>query len=137
MISSISIVIPYSFKNGTLLTWMQRRSSEPFKGLWEFPGGKVEKGETPLQAAIREVREEVEVELISEDLKLLTIKHSHPKIDKVIVLNVFMTHKLEIFPKQGVFNFQEKNDFSNIYQQIPAPNIDIYKMLERHFFVGT
>ena len=36
----------------------QRAPGRVFGGLWEFPGGRVEPGETPEQAAVREVREE-------------------------------------------------------------------------------
>ena len=34
-----------------------------FKGLWEFPGGKIEQGETSHQALIREIREELDVQI--------------------------------------------------------------------------
>jgi 8-oxo-dGTP diphosphatase len=41
----------------------QRRPSAVLGGLWEFPGGKVEQGESEAQALIREVRERVGVEV--------------------------------------------------------------------------
>lgn len=132
MITPISIVIPYSYNDGTLCIWMQKRLSDPFKGLWEFPGGKIEESEDPVMGAIREVYEEVGVDLRPEDLKLLTVKHTFPKTNKIISLFVYLTDKLELFPAENRFVLQGKEDILAIKHQIPGPNINIFGMLETY-----
>lgn len=48
-----------------------------FKGKWEFPGGKVEEGETPQQALVREIKEELEATIKVGDL-IDTIEYDYP-----------------------------------------------------------
>ena len=48
------------------------RRSEPLAGYWEFPGGKVEAGETPREAAVRECAEET---VIAVDLTAELLEH--------------------------------------------------------------
>lgn len=40
----------------------KRSNNVPFTGFWEFPGGKLEKNETPQEAIVRELKEELNVE---------------------------------------------------------------------------
>ena len=48
-----------------------------FKGQWEFPGGKVEAGETPQQALAREIQEELATKIRVGDL-ITTIEYDYP-----------------------------------------------------------
>lgn len=48
-----------------------------FKGGWEFPGGKIEAGETPEQAVVREIREELDATVRVGDL-IDTIEYDYP-----------------------------------------------------------
>lgn len=48
-----------------------------FKGQWEFPGGKIEEGETPQQALAREIKEELNVNIEVGEL-IDTIEYEYP-----------------------------------------------------------
>ena len=63
-------------RDGNRIFATQRGHGE-FKGYWEFPGGKLEPGESPEQAAVREVSEELSVDIKLREL-ISVIDYDYP-----------------------------------------------------------
>ena len=67
----VAAVICDSIEHKTKIFSTARGYGE-FKGGWEFPGGKIEAGETPRQAVVREIREELDsVQWLPADVTLI------------------------------------------------------------------
>ena len=56
-------VVAAIIKDKSRLLIAKRHSKDPLAGKWEFPGGKIEPGETPEECLVREIREELRVEV--------------------------------------------------------------------------
>lgn len=64
----------------------KRQSHQAQAGLWEFPGGKLEEGETPEQALARELQEELAID-VQDCVSLIDVWHDY--IDYEVLLRVF------------------------------------------------
>jgi len=63
------LVVAAALERGGMILMQQRRFESMHGGLWEFPGGKVEPGESPEEALVREIAEELAVTLSVADLE--------------------------------------------------------------------
>jgi 8-oxo-dGTP diphosphatase len=74
------LVVAALIRDGGRVLMSRRRADQPMPLLWEFPGGKIEPGESPQVALVREVREELGCEL-SVGAIFDVVFHAYPDFD--------------------------------------------------------
>lgn len=80
----------------------RRPPGKSMAGLWEFPGGKVEPGETPEAALIRELREELAVAIEEVDLEPATFaSHAYPSFRLLMPIYLCRRWRGEPIPREG------------------------------------
>ena len=73
----VAAIIKTVNENGEPIVFATQRGYGDFKGGWEFPGGKIEEGETPQEALVREIKVELETEIAVGEL-IDTIEYDYP-----------------------------------------------------------
>jgi 8-oxo-dGTP diphosphatase len=109
----------------------QRPVGKPMAGLWEFPGGKVEAGESPQGALVRELREELGLHVAERDLEAFAFA-AHGYETFHLLMPVFMVRRWEgeLEPREGQQLAWVSADEIRRY---PAPEADL-PLFER--FIG-
>jgi 8-oxo-dGTP diphosphatase len=80
----------------------RRPEGKPMAGLWEFPGGKVEPGETPEETLIRELKEELDIDTSASCLAPLTFaSHAYPDFHLLMPLYVCRKWQGIVRPTEG------------------------------------
>ena len=99
----------------------QRPEGKSLAGLWEFPGGKVEPGETPEAALIRELKEELDIDTWSSCLAPLTFA-SHSYDDFHLLMPLFICRRWQgsVRPTEGQTLAWVRPNALRVYPMPPA-----------------
>lgn len=97
-------------------------------GYWEFPGGKLETNELPEQALVREIREELGLEIL--DYQLLG-EVNHQYSERTVQLIIFLVTQFSGIPEciegQLAMKWLKKNEF--IPEDFPAANHKVIELI--------
>ena len=99
----------------------KRPEGRPLAGLWEFPGGKIEAGEEPEDALLRELCEELGIAIAKQDLTPLTFaSHAYP--DFHLLMPVYLCRRWQgrITAHEGQELLWVKPDTLHLYDMPPA-----------------
>ena len=116
------------YKNKILIT--KRLNKNFLPGLWEFPGGKIEKNETAIQAIIREVKEETNL-TVSNPIFLGNIKHKYSHFGVNISLFISFPKSIKSLNLSQEYRWIRMKDILNY--PLPKANhkmLDILKKLD-------
>ena len=124
---TIEVVAAIIMDNGKILA--TQRGSGNYKDKWEFPGGKIEPGEMPEEALVREIKEELDA-LISVNDFLCSVDYDYP--DFHLKMHCFICSIINgklVLKEHEAARWLGKNELQSI-DWLPA-DIEVIRELER------
>ena len=88
--STVEVVAGALFDGAGRVLIAQRPAGKALAGRWEFPGGKLHPGESPYEALVRELREELGVEVIAAGRLM---RYSHAYAERVVWLDMWTVQR--------------------------------------------
>jgi len=89
-VSTIEVVAGALFDGAGRVLIAQRPAGKALAGRWEFPGGKLHPGESPYEALVRELREELGVEVSAAERLM---RYPHEYADRVVWLDMWTVQR--------------------------------------------
>ena len=127
----IEVVAAIIYKDGA--DFATQRGYGEFEGMWEFPGGKIEAGESCEDALKREIEEELGVDIVVGEL-LCTVQHTYPSFH--LMLHCYMCNIAS-----GVVELREHKsaqwltpEMLDSVQWLPA-DIEVVNILKKGFIL--
>lgn len=113
---SVVAAVIYNDKNEILIT---QRVDGQFNGLWEFPGGKIESNETHKEALIREIKEELNIDINVGDF-ITTVNYNYPTFElEMYVYKCFIFNGLINLNVHSSYKWISKTEL-NFIKWVPA-----------------
>ena len=136
MNNSIKVVGAILYQNDGIIFGRRSSSSKSFPGLLEFPGGKIENNESSKEALIRELKEELDIDVKEQDIFEFEGNESIHSLDnngKDIHLFLYIVNKWTNTPiiKEGIHDELKHiylDDLDTIKDMIPGDQIFIPKI---------
>jgi 8-oxo-dGTP diphosphatase len=116
----------------------ERPEGKQLAGHWEFPGGKVEAGESPEPALIRELKEELGIDVRAEDMQPLTfLSHPYPEFDFHLLMPTWLIRYWQGTPEslehKNIRWVHPKNMHQLLMIEADKPLVDRLTELSRNF----